>query len=1325
MRRSRNAWRWVLPFLLWAGTASAAEITSSKYAWFNDWCTRNFGLVHEPLVSVLFGTQLAIEPGGTWTYASRSSAVVGFRTSLPATSWVEYGPTSAYGAQTPQPDRSYALHLHYLTNLQAGVTYHYRLVAVDERGRRVETANQTLTTPALANAIRIPEDVSGPPYVLNQAGATYLVTRDLTIAGLAFELKANNITLDLGGHTVVYDNAHMGAIAGDFWAYINNSSIGVKAQQRSGFRVVNGTILQGAGQDAGESSSIGFNPMYLGSCSSYEVAGVTVGYGGPQLIGMYNHWGGGGANIHHNLFVDTGHELVNRHGAGCRAIIFYGSSDTPDCEVHHNLVKRTRQGGLSGGTVHHNEIYIDSYDTNSFGIGLRTGGSAWANRVFGGGYHVCAFSWGTRQTAYRNFIHLKAEALPDQRSGEFGEVASCNAFRLTQYSGSTNPYEDNLYYENVVVIRVKDGRQVRGVQVSSDPYVKNYVWRDGIIKITAEDDSPVLASCLVAQGLSERADQCLPVYYTRNVLITDQRHVCLGDDYGTGSNQHVVDSRLVRLRGAAGYRLVTFDSGTSKNNTIRNPILENGADPEQVTMRSGTHEFALEWTLSLEAAAGTAVRVTDAAGATAFTGAVAGDGTLDVVLSEYRRTPAGKTMLTPHTVTVGGSAKALTMDRRRAYRVNGATWTALTPRTPPTPSTPIVDAGPDRSASTGVPLGLDGTVLGFGAGASVTWRKLSGPGAAVFGNAQAPDTTVTFAQAGAYMLQLVADDGQTWGSETVEITVTGDPAQMPAAPAELSATPVSAWRVALTWADRSDNEDGFRLERRVSGQDWTGALATVAANATSYADTGAQPDTAYRYRVRAFNAAGNSAYGDVAYATTPSVPLVSDLIVDNTAEGAARAGAWAASTYWAGYYGADYLYAGNQAGAWFEWPAAGLTAGVYEVYAWWTACSGRPRDVTYTIVHAGGTAAVANVDQEVNGGQWNLLGTFPFDGAGSVRVLSSANTTEGTCADAVRFRKRAGLSRGFRIRSGADDVEEYATGQVYLDSSDLELTEAEQGEQTVGLRFTGVRVPYGATVRNAAVQFTADEAPHSAAAALTIRGEAADDARPFCSERYDVTARPRTAASVAWTPPAWTAVGAAGAEQRTPDLAAVVQELVNRPGWVSGNALVIMIRGTGKRVAESFEGDPAGAPLLEIDYEPDPSDPDGDGIPDAWELAHFGGTGVALGNAEEDYDGDGYANIAEFIAGTDPKSGASLFAVDIAARGGRLRVGFPTVPAAGTGYAGLTRRYMLQYTDDPDGLADWQGVPGFLAITGLGQTVVYTNTAPGATGRYRARVWLD
>jgi len=72
------------------------------------------------------------------------------------------------------------------------------------------------------------------------------------------------------------------------------------------------------------------------------------------------------------------------------------------------------------------------------------------------------------------------------------------------------------------------------------------------------------------------------------------------------------------------------------------------------------------------------------------------------------------------------------------------------------------------------------------------------------------------------------------------------------------------------WADNSANEDGFEVER------CTGAgcvnfsrVATLASSVTSYSNSGLAGNTTYRYRVRAFNASGNSAYAAAASATTP------------------------------------------------------------------------------------------------------------------------------------------------------------------------------------------------------------------------------------------------------------------------------------------------------------------------------------------------------------------------------------------------------------------------------------------------------------------------
>src|SRR2546426_2575354 len=74
------------------------------------------------------------------------------------------------------------------------------------------------------------------------------------------------------------------------------------------------------------------------------------------------------------------------------------------------------------------------------------------------------------------------------------------------------------------------------------------------------------------------------------------------------------------------------------------------------------------------------------------------------------------------------------------------------------------------------------------------------------------------------------------------------------------------------------------------------------------------------------------------------------------------------------------------------------------------------------------------------------------------------------------------------------------------------------------------------------------------------------------------------ARSVAWAPPPWITIGAAGPDQQTSDLTRIVSQIVGRSGWVSGNSMVLLFTGSGHRTAESFEGDALGAPALHVEY---------------------------------------------------------------------------------------------------------------------------------------------
>jgi len=96
----------------------------------------------------------------------------------------------------------------------------------------------------------------------------------------------------------------------------------------------------------------------------------------------------------------------------------------------------------------------------------------------------------------------------------------------------------------------------------------------------------------------------------------------------------------------------------------------------------------------------------------------------------------------------------------------------------------------------------------------------------------------------------------------------------PRPPANLSATATSSSQINLSWTDGADNETGFAIERCAgAGCTSFSEITRVDANITTFSNPGLTAQTTYRYRVLAFNAAGNSKYSNIAEATTFAPPL--------------------------------------------------------------------------------------------------------------------------------------------------------------------------------------------------------------------------------------------------------------------------------------------------------------------------------------------------------------------------------------------------------------------------------------------------------------------
>ncbi|NNE70002.1 MAG: T9SS type A sorting domain-containing protein [Rhodothermales bacterium] len=181
------------------------------------------------------------------------------------------------------------------------------------------------------------------------------------------------------------------------------------------------------------------------------------------------------------------------------------------------------------------------------------------------------------------------------------------------------------------------------------------------------------------------------------------------------------------------------------------------------------------------------------------------------------------------------------------------------------------------------------------------------------------------------------------------------------------------------------------------------------------------------------------------------------------------------------------------------------------------------------------------------------------------------------------------------VSASSDDAEQAVSGGgVDITSSDLELPYEGAAEQYIGMRFQNITVPVGATITEATIQFQVDETAANDAVTLTFYGEDVDDAATFTITSNDIWGRTRTTASVNWAVPHWAAVDDEGADQKTDDLATIIQEIVDRSGWTSGNDIVIVAEhasGTGTRIAEAYDGEPAAAPEITISYTPDTTAP--------------------------------------------------------------------------------------------------------------------------------------
>lgn len=132
---------------------------------------------------------------------------------------------------------------------------------------------------------------------------------------------------------------------------------------------------------------------------------------------------------------------------------------------------------------------------------------------------------------------------------------------------------------------------------------------------------------------------------------------------------------------------------------------------------------------------------------------------------------------------------------------------------------------------------------------------------------------------------------------------------------------------------------------------------------------------------------------------------------------------------------------------------------------------------------------------------------------------------------------------------GYMDVE--GEGEIYLTNGYIRIGK-HWSNYTDGFRFRSVGIPQGATVNSAFLNVTS-QASSSNTIDVDIKAEDADTGTALSTTLYQLD---RTTASVEWNPAAgWTVDN----EYESPDISSVIQEVIDRPGWASGNNLTVII----------------------------------------------------------------------------------------------------------------------------------------------------------------------
>jgi hypothetical protein len=514
---------------------------------------------------------------------------------------------------------------------------------------------------------------------LASTGTTYVLANNVSSAGSCFSIQADNLTLNLNGHTITYNTSSQSVatygISGVACWDTSNPSGNPCGGTFDGFTVYGGSIVEGSASTGTFSHCI---RMGQGLLSGPTIHDITFTFQSDAAMGIYLDYAGssvpGGAVIYNNTFHNNDTTIVSRYNIdGASIRLDQGQATSTGAQIYNNTIIGGPQGGildetLGGGAVYGNTISQGTVGTNQYTNDFAI--YAWEQNINvhnntitpsqGRGISIDATSYPTNGTVVQSNTVMVTET---NDNGEYGGCELDGTYGI-QYDDQAAGASD---VGNTVVANAQkcNGGGLRLTAVGTGDTSSNNSYTGKLVS--------GFTSGVAANGLSMDSGGQPGVTATRDTFIGDTASIyvdwdgagpltCISCTLGSGPTPtnyttfYFWNGGTSVTPGGLHFRDTTFTGSASKTSTSMSVPGSNGQ----------TAEYWIDWTYTVTvqdgtgaAVSGASVSIKDDLGNSVFSGTTNASGQASAVLTEFRMHNSGSSavqeMHTPDAVSISKS----------------------------------------------------------------------------------------------------------------------------------------------------------------------------------------------------------------------------------------------------------------------------------------------------------------------------------------------------------------------------------------------------------------------------------------------------------------------------------------------------------------------------------------------------------------------------------------------------------------------------------------------------------------------------------------------